>query len=350
MPSRLRAWLLAVIVLVVAALFDAYVHPLLSAAQPRPAVKGGVRVVLRGRPVAEHEFVFGRVTAADEEAEMAFLGKVAAVLQHRAGLESPAVDVVGRRGLTIRAEVRGESEANQQAQELMAALSKEMGSAYGPVRHVATRVLRLQSALLDPVVRNLERRAKGLGVSGAVVQAKPPDKVVVELPAITNPDRVIRLLCARGILEFRHIPKKYKVETLPTSEGEGTVFLDSADREVPPRRVLAESPIIVRGDQLKPNSVYVYYNPGSKMPVVAFSFYSQGTDVFWKFTRTHKGQYLAIVLDRKVISVPIVREAIRDGRGIIAGLRSIEQAGELSTLLNAGALPVPLEVVSREAV
>jgi protein-export membrane protein SecD len=349
MPPALRAWLLAVIVLVVAALFGAYVHPLLSAAQPRPAVKGGVRVVLRGRPVAEHEFVFGRVIAADEEAEMVFLGKVAALLQHRAGLKSPAVDVVGRRGLTIRAEVRGESEANQEGRQLLPALSKELGSTYGPVRHVATRVLRLQSALLDPVVRNLERRAKGLGVSGVVVQAKPPDEVVVELPAIANPDRVIRIICARGILEFRHVPKQYTVTVLPTAQGQGTVFLDSADREVPSARVLAESPIIVTGDQLKPGSVYVDYRAGSKMPVIPFSFYPQGTDVFWKFTRTHKGCHLAIVLDGKVISAPIVREAIRGG-AVIAGMRSIEEAGELSTLLNAGALPVPLEVVSREAV
>jgi preprotein translocase subunit SecD len=373
MSSKLRNWLFGIIVLFVVALFvvteplrwgarvnadtgrpdrwlvragNIYVYPPLPRVRLGLDLRGGSHIVLRGQPIAIHTFNFSKEIAPDEEAEMAFREKVDRLLSELS-LKSPVAEVASRRSLTIRTQVRDAAQAKDEGRRLLDLLRKELGDKYGRIRLMEdeSQVLQLQGELLNKVVENLERRVNGLGLSEAVIQTQHPDKIIVEIPEIKDPDAVMRTLRSTAVLEFRHIPKKYKVDMLPTSEGNETIFLDSEDKEVPVDRVLAESPIIVQGGQLKPKSVYVGYNP----TVVAFSFYPQGADAFWKFTRTHKGQYLAIVLDGKIISAPIVRSAIR-GSGVIEGMRSIEEAAELSTLLNAGALPVPLEVAAEQTV
>jgi len=377
MPSKLRSWLFGIIVLFLLALFvvtepvrwgarvnadtgraerwlvragNIYVYPPAPRLRLGLDLRGGSHVVLRGQPIAIYTFNFSKEIAPDEEAEMAFREKVNRLLQKLA-LKSPVAEVSSRRSLTIRTQVQDEKQAKEEGQRLLALLREELGSKYGRIRLLQdeSQVLQLQGELLNKVVENLERRVNGLGLSEAVLQTQHPDKIIVEIPEIKDPDAVMRTLRSTAVLEFRHIPKRYKVEALDTAEGQEMIFLDAQDKEVPVGKVLAESPIIVQGGQLKPKSVFVDYKSGSNMPVVAFSFYPQGADAFWKFTRTHKGQYLAIVLDGKVISAPVVREAIR-GSGVIEGMRSIEEAAELSTLLNAGALPVPLEVAAQQTV
>jgi preprotein translocase subunit SecD len=377
MSSKLRNWLFGIIVLFLLALLvvteplrwgarvnadtgrperwlvragNMYVYPPVPRVRLGLDLRGGSHIVLRGQPIAVHTFNFSKEIAPDEEAEMAFREKVDRLLPELS-LKSPVAEVASRRSLTIRTQVRDAGQANDEGLQLLDLLRKKLGDKYGRIRLMKdeSQVLQLQGELLNKVVENLERRVNSLGLSEAVIQTQHPDKIIVEMPEIRDPDAVMRTLRSTAVLEFRHIPKKYKVDVLQTEAGEETIFLDSEDKEVPVDRVLAESPIIVQGGQLKPKSVYVDYKAGSNMPVVAFSFKPQGADAFWKFTRTHKGQYLAIVLDGKVISSPVVREAIR-GSGIIEGMRSIGEAAELSALLNAGALDVPLEVAAEQTV
>ena len=105
--------------------------------------------------------------------------------------------------------------------------------------------------------------------------------------------------------------------------------------------------VVVGGDQLdgaKPD-----YDEMGQV-VVAFSFKPLGAKKFATATRENVGKRLAIVLDGKIISAPVINTAITGGKGVISGRFTMEQAAELSMMLRSGALPAPLEVVEERTV
>jgi preprotein translocase subunit SecD len=79
-------------------------------------------------------------------------------------------------------------------------------------------------------------------------------------------------------------------------------------------------------------------------PYIAFTLTDSGAAVFKDFTTQNVGKYLAIVLDKKVVSTPVIQNAITDGKGIIQGNYTVDSANQLATVLRFGSLPVPLEV------
>jgi preprotein translocase subunit SecD len=91
-------------------------------------------------------------------------------------------------------------------------------------------------------------------------------------------------------------------------------------------------------------------NPQTGEWVVNFTFDSIGTRRFADVSSRNVGHPFAIVLDDKVISAPVIREAITGGRGQISGRFDARSATDLSVLLRAGALPAPLTVVEERSV
>jgi protein-export membrane protein SecD len=85
-------------------------------------------------------------------------------------------------------------------------------------------------------------------------------------------------------------------------------------------------------------------------PVVSFRFDSVGARRFADVTRQNVGRPFAIVLDRKVISAPVIREPILAGSGIISGNFTVQSARDLAILLRAGALPAPLKILEERTV
>ena len=80
-------------------------------------------------------------------------------------------------------------------------------------------------------------------------------------------------------------------------------------------------------------------------PVVSFKFNSIGARRFCDATKNNVGKPFAIVLDNKVISAPVIRDAICGGAGVISGNFTIQSAQDLALLLRAGALPAPLKII-----
>ena len=83
---------------------------------------------------------------------------------------------------------------------------------------------------------------------------------------------------------------------------------------------------------------------------VALNFDSEGKDLFGDITKRNIGQQVAIFLDNEIISAPVVQTAITDGRAVITGSFTLQDAKLLSQRLNAGALPVPVELISQQTV
>ncbi|MCD4705974.1 peptidylprolyl isomerase, partial [bacterium] len=94
----------------------------------------------------------------------------------------------------------------------------------------------------------------------------------------------------------------------------------------------------------------VEFDPNTNEPEVGIIFDDEGKDLFSEITKRNISKKVAIFLDGMPLSIPVVNEQIRDGRAIISGGFDIKEAKKLSQRLNAGALPVPITLISQNTV
>ncbi|MFH1838572.1 MAG: protein translocase subunit SecD [Candidatus Kuenenbacteria bacterium] len=102
------------------------------------------------------------------------------------------------------------------------------------------------------------------------------------------------------------------------------------------------------GKQLK--KATLEFDSNTSEPQVSLEFDKQGKELFGELTKKNIGKPVAIFLDGAPISVPVVREAITTGQAVISGNFSLPEAQELIKRLNAGALPVPIKLVSQQTI
>ncbi len=210
---------------------------------------------------------------------------------------------------------------------------------------------------LSGIAAIIENRVNAYGVTEPVIQRQPPDRLIVELPGIKDPDKAKQLIRQTAVLELRQIPKKYAfgethAPTSSTVAGQLVfTFSDPTGNEIPTQQVIDESPVIVTGRDLLPTSK-VTAMAGQETAVTFELKPDRGKD-FERFTRGHVDYYLAIVLDGKLITCPKIRETIGQHGQISGGFDKpggLEEARDLSILLNAGALPFDLEYIEQRTV
>lgn len=187
----------------------------------------------------------------------------------------------------------------------------------------------------------IERRVNIFGVSEPLVQTESAgivsgnreERLIVELPGVTDIDRAIELIGETPILEFR-LAKPNADEVLKANPN---ASLDQLfDRTELTGRYLERA--------------QVQFNPTTGMPLVGLDFDSTGTEIFARLTRENKGELLAIVLDGAVLSAPVIQDEITNGEAQITGQFSAEEARDLVRNLNYGALPVPIELATSQTI
>ena len=189
----------------------------------------------------------------------------------------------------------------------------------------------------------IERRVNLFGVSEPIVQTEhagtlagtPEERLIVELPGVTDTEKAIALIGQTPVLEFRLL----KGDTPPGEISSTTV------------NVLFH-PAAITGKDLASAQLQFNQSVGGipNEPVVVLKFNSEGARTFATLTRDNVGRYFGIFLDGVPISVPVIREAIPDGTAVISGGFTAEGAKELARNLNYGALPVPIELISTQTV
>ena len=306
---------------------------------------GGVQLVLRCRyKPTMHEFRFERPVAKTPE-DMVRIEREIEDWLRKKRVKGPDVEMTAPDRVIVRTETKRPSQRKWEAQIVLAYLKRK----YGPVRHERTEVIRLDPKMVERAKEVVRRRVDALGVAEAKVQRQGTDRILVEIPGYTDPEQALRVLGKTALLEFRHIPKKYTPKVEMDEFGrERTYFVDSRGKRVPEEVVYRESRLVLTGANLKPTAMASTDEVGS--PIVHFELDSKGAKVFARFTRRHVGEFLGIFLDGRPVCVPRIEEAITGGKGIIRGLESMEEASELQVLLNAGALPIPLDVVENRSV
>lgn len=182
------------------------------------------------------------------------------------------------------------------------------------------------------VIRDIvERRVNGQGVSEPVVTTQGSDRVVVELPGISDVDSIRKLVGQTGLLEF--------VPLGSTQVQEGQVI------------DLKTYPPLFSGTEV--SSATIGQDPQRGL-TVNFVLKSTGASQFADFTAKHIGEYFAITLDGTVVSAPVIQDSIPGGNvqisaGGIGGFTS-KDANNLVTILKYGSLPYPIAEVSSEQI
>jgi preprotein translocase subunit SecD len=189
----------------------------------------------------------------------------------------------------------------------------------------------------------MENRTNALGVSENILQIAGERRIVGEFPGLKDTDEVLGTIQQTGLLEFVdtgdiNLPPGATVQTDFATGSESQATEDGNGEEEPATIYHT----VMTGQDLR--QVAVSQDQLGQY-IIQFELTSEGADIFADHTAANVGKYLTIVLDKQVISSPVINSAIPDGQGIIQGSFTSETANALAVQLRYGSLPVPLKVV-----
>jgi protein-export membrane protein SecD len=199
-------------------------------------------------------------------------------------------------------------------------------------------LVELKTSSQDQALEIVRRRIDEIGTNEPNIIKRGNDRVLVELPGLDDPMRIKSLLGKTANLTFRFVSNdnqdSFGVEKLR--------YENDIDEDFVSKR------IILSGDNLL--DAQPRMNNQTNETVVSFTLDRVGAKRFGKATSTGIGKQLAIVLDGKIISAPVIRDTIASGSGQISGGFTFQSATDLALLLRSGALPAPLNIIEERTV
>ncbi len=191
------------------------------------------------------------------------------------------------------------------------------------------------------VIRN---RIDSLGVSEPSIQKKGEREIIVQLPGLRDRESALKTIGTPAVLEFYLVASNVTPDTMnPTRH----IIKYMEERDKTTQKLISRDPYVLEkhpvmsGESIRKATMgFGSFND----PIVNFTLNSQGADRFAKVTSNNRGRNLAIVLDDKVRSAPVIREAITAGSGQISGGFSEKEATQLAIVLTSGSLPAPLDI------
>ena len=192
---------------------------------------------------------------------------------------------------------------------------------------------------LDQSIEIVRNRIDELGTKEPNIVTRGLDRILVELPGLKDPSAIKKLLGKTAKLTLRFVAN---------SSDENSLGVETLLSKSSGSKYSVEKRIIISGENL------IDAQPGfdqlNNSSVVNFKLDNIGSRKFALASKENVGRYLAIVLDKDVVSSPVIREAIVTGSGQISGNFTTQEANELAILLRAGALPAPLNIIEERSV
>ena len=205
-----------------------------------------------------------------------------------------------------------------------------------------------RKSVMEQSIEIIRRRIDETGTREPTIQLQGEDRILVQLPGVKDPERIKKLLGKTAKLTLHLVDSNTPVtEALQGRIPPGSVLLPSSEAAGEgPGYYVVRKRVQVSGERLEDAQPTLE----NARPVVSFRFDALGGKKFGDTTRNNVGKQLAIVLDGKVISAPVIREPILGGNGIISGSFSLKEVQDLALLLRAGALPAPLTILEERTV
>lgn len=191
-----------------------------------------------------------------------------------------------------------------------------------------------QEVAIESVREVIARRVDLFGVSEPLVQtsrAGEEYRIIVELAGIDDPRQALQLIGTTAQLDFR-LQGEMPVEATASA----LAYLDSF------------VPTDLTGADLERSTIQ--FDPQTNQPNIALEFNSQGTTKFANITKENVGNVLGIFLDGYPLMLPQINTPILDGQAVVTGAFTLDEAKSISIQLNAGALPVPIQVIEQRTI
>jgi preprotein translocase subunit SecD len=200
-------------------------------------------------------------------------------------------------------------------------------------------------AVIDQSIAIIERRLAELAVANGKATADGDDRIVIDIPGATDPDKLKNLanvIGKAGKLEFRLVDTAVS----PADAGSGHVpsdddplYTTGSER----RPVVVKKQVLLSGADIA--DAQASFDFRTDQPIVNFRFNTAGARTFGRVTQENVGRPIAIVFDGEVLSAPVIREPILGGAGQISGNFTVESAKNMAILLRTGALPANFRLV-----
>ena len=226
------------------------------------------------------------------------------------------------------------------------------------------------SELMDVLRTVIEKRVNSLGVEENVVYLEqssfvtdePIERLVVELPGVTNISEAVAEIGSTPTLEFKLYDAELaaKQETLQNLD---SLTTNASGSKAEIGNVKIDGELVTQELPFKDTGLTGRYLESAALefaggssgqlsnePLVSVRFTQEGADLFAEITRNNVNRQLGIFLDGEMISAPNINEPITGGTAVISGGFSADEAKELAQNLNFGALPVPIELQSTQSI
>ncbi|MGP0594975.1 protein translocase subunit SecD [Nitrospira sp. T9] len=226
-----------------------------------------------------------------------------------------------------------------------------------------TEVDRIKTSAINQALETLRNRIDEFGVAEPLIQRLGLNQIAIQLPGVKDPQRAKDLIQETALLEFKLLEESKAALDLPpqVEKGQEDTVRKALEDKIPEgAEILFETAIsepdgraysipylvkkdaVLTGDVLQDARVTI---GDFNEPIVSITFDSKGAREFDELTAANIGKRMAVVLDGKVYSAPVIRDRISGGRAIIEGTFNTAEANDLAVVLRAGALPAPLKTL-----
>jgi len=198
-------------------------------------------------------------------------------------------------------------------------------------------LIEIKNSALEHSLEIVRRRIDEVGTKDPTIIKRGNDRILIELPGLDDPNRIKNLLGKTANLTFRLVSEE------DDDFGSELLFFEDGKTQM---RV--NKRVVMGGDNLT-NARPTFDNRNNET-IVSFTLDRVGAKRFGRVTAKNIGKKLAIILDNKIISAPVIRDAILGGNGQISGNFTFQSATDLALLLRSGALPAPLNIIEERTV
>ncbi len=201
---------------------------------------------------------------------------------------------------------------------------------------------------IEQSVEIVRRRIDESGVNEPEIARQDPDRILVQLPGVQDPDRIKNLLGTTAKMDFHLVDETAPPDPAHVPPGDMLLIDDESRAGRGPEPILVHRKIEVSGGNLTDASASTNSQTGGW--IVNLRFDSVGARKFGLMTEQNVNHRFAVVLDNKVITAPNILGPIPGGTGFIEGNFTAQSANDLAVLLRAGALPAPLKIIEERSV
>ncbi|MDR2604919.1 MAG: protein translocase subunit SecD [Desulfovibrio sp.] len=208
---------------------------------------------------------------------------------------------------------------------------------------------RLSNLTVDQALTTIRNRIDQFGVAEPDVRKEQGgNRISIQLPGLTDTRRAVEIIGKTAHLEFRMVREMDPKSKIPPRGARilPMEYKDAAGRLVQ-ESIAVDDTAVLTGDRIS-DAAPTFTPNGEAM--VSLAFDRRGADIFSRLTEENVNKRMAIVLDGKVYSAPVIREKISGGRASITGNFTPATAGDLAVVLRAGALPAPVLVLEQREV